>query len=164
MAKFFLGLAIVAFTSFCGFLFAKKYRKRKGFFSQFYLFNERYLNELSYYRRPLAEFSFSYSYQGEFSILLECFFEYIEKEPQAFFKVLEGEEFSFLTKEEREEVKNYFSMIGKGDSLSQKNYFLSLKERLQKRSTETESASKKYGDLFIKLGFLCGLLILILIL
>ena len=54
-------------------------------------------------------------------------------------------------------------MIGKGDSNSQKNYFTSVKETLSKLKKEAEENNKKYGDLYVKLGFLCGLLILILV-
>ena len=54
MAKFLLGVAIVAFMSFLGYLLAKKYRKRRDFFVQFTLFNERFLSEISYYRRHLS--------------------------------------------------------------------------------------------------------------
>ena len=40
MVKFLLGVAIVAFSSYCGFVFAKKYRKRKLFFGQLKEFND----------------------------------------------------------------------------------------------------------------------------
>jgi len=60
-------------------------------------------------------------------------------------------------------VENYFCMLGKGDSGSQKSYFSSMKEGLTAMSVDAENAAKRYGDLYIKMGFLCGLFILILI-
>ena len=77
MIKFFLGVAIVGFCSFCGYLFAKKYRQRKLFFSQLATFNERFINEISYYRRPLVQFASAYAYKGEFSLLLEYCFKHL---------------------------------------------------------------------------------------
>ena len=53
MIKFILGVAIICFTSFCGYVLAKKYRQRKNFFSQMNEFNERFLSEIAYYRRPI---------------------------------------------------------------------------------------------------------------
>ena len=100
MAKFFLGLAIVAFTSFCGYLFAKKYRQRKQFFSQWKEFNERFLNEISYYRRPLIEFVFKYPYKGEFNKLLERFFQTIEERNLFLGIVYDKIEYAFLSKQE----------------------------------------------------------------
>ena len=67
LIKFLLGIAIVAFTSFCGYLFSGKYRKRSLFFRQLNAFNERFLTEISYYRRPIGEFATRYSYKGEFN-------------------------------------------------------------------------------------------------
>ena len=75
MAKFLLGLVIIAFTSFCGYLLSKKYRRRKAFFTQFNEFNERFLNEMSYYRRPLTEFFSKYEYTKEFKFLLDDYIQ-----------------------------------------------------------------------------------------
>ena len=155
---------MVAFTAFCGYLLSKKYRQRKLFFLQLKEFNGRFLNEISYYRRPIAEFVSGYSYQGEFQTLLVLFFEKI-KERSASEKVfLDDEEFAFLTRDEKRLVEDYFQMLGKGDSKSQKDYFSSVKDCISKLQTETETDCKKYGDLYVKIGFLCGLLILIIIL
>ena len=164
MLKFLLGIAMVAFTAFCGYLLAKKYRQRKLFFLQLKEFNERFLNEISYYRRPIAEFVSGYAYQGEFQTLLALFFEKI-KERSATEKIfLSDDEFSFLSRDEKRLVEDYFQMLGKGDSSSQKGYFSSVKDSLSKLQSATEADCQKYGDLYVKIGFLCGLLILILML
>ena len=162
MIKFFLGVAIIVFFSFCGYLFAKKYRKRKHFFMQLYDFNDRFLNEISYYRRPIVEFIVKYSFKGEFNLYIESFINNIQN-ISVCFDELENEEFYFLKKEEKSILVDYFSMLGKGDSSSQKGYFSSVKDDLRQRKIETDAEYKKYGDLYIKLGFLCGLLVLILI-
>jgi len=164
MVKFLLGVAMVAFTAFCGYLLAKKYRQRKLFFLQLKEFNERFLNEISYYRRPIAEFVSGYSYQGEFQSLLTLFFEKIKERSVAEKVFLNDEEFSFLSRDEKRLVEDYFQMLGKGDSSSQKGYFSSVKDSLTKLQTTTETECQKYGDLYVKIGFLCGLLILILML
>jgi len=163
MTKFLLGLVIVGFTSFCGYLLSKKYRRRKLFFSQFREFNERYISEMSYYRRPILEFFSKYSYKGEFNFFLEDYVCTIKKGQTSFTKLLENPDYDFLKKEEIALIGDYFSMLGKGDSISQKGYFSSVKEDLKTLETEAVQTSKKYGDLYIKLGFLCGLFILILI-
>ena len=87
----------------------------------------------------------------------------IKKGQTSFTKLLENPDYDFLKKEEIALIGDYFSMLGKGDSISQKGYFSSVKEDLKILETEAVQTSKKYGDLYIKLGFLCGLFILILI-
>ena len=56
-----------------------------------------------------------------------------------------------------------FLMLGKGDSFSQKGYFATSKDALEKLYAEAENNCKKYVHLYIKLGFLCGLTLLILL-
>ena len=163
MTKFLFGVAIVAFTSFCGYFLAKKFRQRKLFFAQFWEFNERFLTEIAYYRRPLNEFVWKYVYKEEFEFLLQEFLNGLSQRSTLDREIVDLPAFSFLTKEEKRVVSDYFLMLGKGDSASQKSYFSSVKETLKKLQTDADTACKRYGDLYVKLGFLCGLLILILI-
>ena len=163
MLKFLVGIAIVAFSSFCGYKLAGKFRRKKIFFQEFFSFNERFLGELSYYRRPIKEFALKYNYKGEFQIILNEFLRYVETGDKDFFLLLNVASFSFLNDEEKNTVIDYFTMLGRGDSQSQKAYFLSAKSRLESFCHQAEEACKRYADLYVKLGFLCGLFILILI-
>lgn len=162
MTKFLLGIAIVAFTSFIGFIFAKKYRQRKLFFVQLKEFNDRFLSEITYYRRPIGEFISKCVYKGEFDTFLRNYFYYLN-DMQSDIEEISFDCCEFLTKEQKSVVSDYFQMLGKGDSSSQRAYYTAMKEPLTKLYLETDASYKKYGDLYVKLGFLCGLLILILI-
>lgn len=163
MIKFFVGMAIVAFSSFCGYALAGKYRRKKMFFAQFASFNERFLAELAYYRRPIKNFISEYAYQGEFCVLLEDYVATLNPESDTDVFLL-GEDFTFLNKDERRITQEYFLTLGRGDSASQKGYFSSMKPRLDVLREESANECKRYADLYVKLGFLCGLFILILIL
>jgi stage III sporulation protein AB len=158
MAKFILGVAIVAFCSFCGYYMTKKYRKRQSFYLQLWEFNERFLSEVTYYRRPLAEFLSKYSYKNEFAVLLQSFYLGLEKGSFS----LENICLDFLTEEDKKELEDYFGMLCKGDSTAQKAYFSGLKEVLAKKKMQSVEEGKKYGDLYVKLGFLIGLFLLVL--
>jgi stage III sporulation protein AB len=164
MIKLLLGIAVVVFTSFCGYVLAKRYRQKQLFFRQFYTFNERFLNEISYYRRPLHEFVKRYSYKDEFNELLRIFFNVLEEKRLLFKDILDNQEFDFLNQEEKVVVSDYFLMLGKGDSASQKKYFTAMRDTLMKLQREAENSCENYAGLYIKIGFLLGLLILILIL
>ena len=155
--KILLGCAIILFSTFCGYFLTKQYRQRKAFFAQLYEFNQRFLNEISYYRRPLQEFMMKYNYQGAFKEILQCYLLSLSGEK---FDLIE---YTFLKEDERVFLIDYFQMLGKGDSVSQKAYYSSVRESLIKWKTSSDEQAKKYEDLYIKLGFLCGLFILILI-
>ncbi len=163
MLKFFIGIIIIAFCSFCGWLLSKKYRQRKLFFHEFKEFNERFLSEISYYRRPLREFITAYAYQGEFQQFLSNAFLARRDDTKNESVFREIDKLEFLKNEEKYELQDYFLMLGKGDSGSQKNYFTSYKEKLSSLTQSANLDAKRYGDLYIKLGFLSGLFILLLI-
>ena len=162
--KLLLGVLIVCFTSYCGYFLSKKYRTRKLFFIQLYEFNEYYLNEISYFRRPLPEILNRRTYKGAFAELLKRFFGLLKEnstKKTAIYDLLSA--YDFLTEDEKSTVGDYFSMLGSGDSNSQKEYFGSVKSTLADLKNKSVADSEKYGSLFIKLGFLFGLTVLILI-
>ena len=157
MTKFLFGVALVGFGSFCGYFLAKKYRQRKNFFAQLHLFNERFISEVSYYRRPIGEFVGAYAYQGEFQVLLIDFLRNSRKNSGALGVNLT--ECFFLKKDEQSAVKDYFMMLGRGDSASQKAYFSSINDTLAKWHSESVTVSKKYGDLYLNTNSLSSHLI-----
>ncbi|MDE6059398.1 MAG: stage III sporulation protein AB [Clostridia bacterium] len=151
--KFLVCICIVAFCIFLGYLAAAKYRSRKMFFSQLAVFNERYLTELCYARKPLSEFLREYEYSGDFAKTVSAFAQH---------RVTESK-LSYLTKDEKKLCADYFGMLGKGDAVSQKSYFSSQKGELNEKKTSSEREAKSRGELYLKLGLLAGLAFVILI-
>lgn len=165
MVKLLVGLAIVCFCAFLGYFLSKKYRKRKDFFLQMSQFNDRFLAEISYYRRPITRFLTQFSYKGEFDSLLSYFYQSLQEDSCGGRRTLEvGKgELPFLSSDELSFVKDYFQTLGKGDCNSQNGYFTAAKGQINVIKEKSESDCKKYGDLYVKLGFLAGLALLILI-
>ena len=151
--KILLCIFIVAFCTLMGYFAAGRSRARKRFYTQFSAFNERYLNELGYTRRPLSAFLSDNTYSGEFGKAVSSFM----KSRDTNFS------FSWLSGEERTECRDYFSMLGRGDALSQKGYFTSRQGILAEKKATCEREAKKKSDLYIKLGLLAGLAFVILI-
>ena len=163
MQKVIIGICIICFTTFCGYALTKKYRQRKSFFWQLKELNERYLHEIAYYKRPLKEFLRAYPYVGEFALCLEDFWETLENGARERGEEREEIELDFLTADEKTFLRDYFSMLGRGDSLSQKNFFSAMQVTVANYKNKSEEEEKRYGDLYIKLGFLFGLAVLVLI-
>ena len=163
MLKILLGVAVVAFSTFCGYFFAKKYRKRKNFFIKMTTFNEKYLNEMGYYKRPLDEFAKHCSLQGEFGSFCLYFLQKLgHKEGVAECRsALDA--MGCFSAEEREFIIEYFSALGKGDSITQTQYFSAIKAPLNEYMGRAKSDYGRYGKLYIQMGFLCGVAVLILI-
>lgn len=163
MVKFFIGVMVVAFTTYCGYLCANKYRKRKAFFEALYQFNELFLAEIAYYRRPIIEWLNNISLKGDFALFIYEYTRRVTNQIPIQGILVDDSIFAFLKNEEKTSIETYFSTLGKGDSVSQKNYFSTEKERLSTWRKKAEEDVKKYGDLYVKLGFLFGLFVLIII-
>jgi len=165
MIKFIVGIAIVCFTGFCGYFLAGKYRKRKAFFAQMNAFNERFLNEISYYRRPISEFAAQYPYVGDFRVVLYGFLSCLDIGRKNGENVSDIQSYypDYFTADEKKFLSDYFGMLGRGDCSSQKAYFNAVKPTLTDYKKQAETACQKYGELYLKLGFLLGLAIVVLI-
>ena len=150
--KFLLAACAIAFCIGLGYLAAHKYRCRRSFYSQLYDFNERYLSELGYARKPLPQFLKEYVYAGEFGRTIGAFSarEELPRHP-------------FLSDAEQKEYADYFAMLGKGDAQSQSAFFTAKRAALQQRKEESEKEAKARGALYLKLGLLAGLAFVILI-
>ncbi len=148
-----LCLLVILFCTLLGYFAASRYRSRKNFFVQMYDFNERYINELDYARRPLKEIVNSLGNGGEFGALIG---EYARTRTC-------GAKFTFLSEEEKDACEGYLKMLGTGDSYSQKIFFSSQKKLLDERRIAAEKELKERGGLYLKLGFLGGLAFVILI-
>ncbi len=145
-------VAAVAFGVLIGYLAAERYRSRKQFFAQWQSFNERYLNELKYARRPLPQFLGEYAYGGAFQKRLAAFSARSAAPP-----------LPFLTEDEKKQCDAYFGMLGKGDAASQSGYFAARQDTLAQKRAESEKEAKARGALYLKLGLLAGLAFVILI-
>lgn len=151
--KILLGFAIIAFCMLLGYIAAGKYRSRKLFFTQLFSFHERYLNELSYSRKPLSQFISEYSYAKEFGKTVEDY--QTNRIPKL--------DYPFLKKDERVYLADYFAMLGTSDARSQNGYFSAQTGSINEKKAESEKEAKTRGELYLKLGLLAGLAFVILI-
>ncbi len=160
MIKFAVGIAVVIFSTYCGRMFAMKYKLRKIFFADMYAFNVRLLEEISYAKRPLEDFCRRYMTNRLFGMLLKDLLEHRARRKSL---DIDLGEYTFLLGDEKQFVQEYVAAIGRADSQSQKAYFLQAGNRLQSLKTKGEEECKSRTDLYTKLGFLAGLAVLIIV-
>lgn len=151
--KLLLAGCVIAFGVGMGYFAAGKYRSRARFFAQLHDFNERYLTELGYARKPLSVLLKEYEGSGDFQRTLERF----SSEHVAQVRL------SYLTDAEKKECSDYFSMLGRGDARSQREYFGARRGALGEKKSACEKQAKEKGELYLKLGLLAGLAFVILI-
>jgi stage III sporulation protein AB len=160
MIKFIIGIAVVVFSTYIGRLFSRRYKRRKDFFQAFDSFNHRFLSELGYSKRPIGELCASIQTKGEFFELVNTV---ISNRVARRSSPIDLGEYQFLSQEEKGFTSEYFSVFGKCDTASQKGYFTQAGNSISSLKTKAEDEYKKYSDLYTKLGFLCGLAIMVIL-
>ncbi len=151
--KFILSGLIIAFCVALGYFAAEKYRARKKFFAELSALNEAYLSELSYAKKPIDVFLEERKGKGDFAKLLQTLQRHEAPSLKNF----------HLTKEEEADCREYFSMLGRGDSASQRAFFSSKTSLLAEKKQAAEKESRSRSALYLKLGLLAGLAFVILI-
>lgn len=150
MIKLFLCVALVALCSAFGWALTRKYKQRKDFFYALDLFNSRFIGEVSYTKMPISAFMEKYSFAGDFGKLLE------ERKNGGF--VAEGCDIAYLTEDEKNFVRDYFLMVGRSDSASQKEYLSAARTETERLRDESGAEYKRRFNLYVRLGFLFGLI------
>ena len=154
MLKLLLCVFLFSLCVGCAFWLTRKYKKRRDFFYNLDLFNERLVNEVSYTKIPLPAFAEKYEFTGDFKRMLE--------EKKSDFQA-EKYEYDYLTEDEKKFLADYFRMVGGSDAASQKTYLSALRKEIDDRRRASEDVYKKYFSLYLKLGVLAGLVLVILI-
>lgn len=139
-------------SAFLGFTLSIKYGESKEFWDKFGFWHKKIKAEIAFSQNPLAEIFDSSNKNDGFLIAVK---EYLaEKRIKTEFKFLSEDELSFLNK--------YLQNLGTLDKVSQLNYLNSIEPELTSFSDAAFAKYKKMRPLFVKLGFLLGLIIFIL--
>ena len=147
-------LAIIpTLTAILGYLFSVKYGQSRDFWDKFGFWHKKIKAEIAFSQNSLPEI-FSESKKSD--VFSDCVREYvIGKDKSVKLKFLSVEESEFLNK--------YLQNLGRTDKDSQLNFLNSFEPELEKFIHSADNKSKTYRPLCVKLGFLLGLIIFILL-
>jgi hypothetical protein len=150
----FLGVLLLVFCTTTGYVLSLKFTKRKNFFINFSFFNKRLENEIAFTQKTLVNILRDSVNLGEFE---KCLLEYLEKKSFCVdSKLFNNDEIDF--------IKNYFETIGGSDKDSQIKYLDSAGKIIDDYLSLTSNEEKRYKTLYIKLGFLFGLMAFVIVL
>ncbi len=127
-------------TSSIGVFLSANKKKRMAVFAELYEFNEELLLNLKFTRAPVAEIAKKYKFMPD---------------------ILGGKQ--LLEGEDGDIIRDYAKNLGKSDAISQIDYLNDRKSVLSKRREESAETYKKYSSLYIKIFFLLGVLLAVLL-
>lgn len=148
----FLGIILLILSTFVGYILSEKFSKRRAFYKNFRLFNTELEKEISFTKRTMLEL-IEGKKDNDFSLIV---FNYFNNNVLDF-------NLSYLKVEELDFFKIYLKTIGSSNDISQLQYLTATNLEIDKRLSEAEANEKKYKTLYVKIGFLIGLILLIII-
>ena len=115
-------------------------KKRAQIFSELYEFNERLLINMKFNKNPVDK---------------------VAEDFKSVKRLMQGER--LLTGSDADTVSDYFGSLGLSDALSQIDYLNDRKSALLKLKEDSFADYKRYSSLYIKIFFMVGVLIAVLL-
>lgn len=123
-----------------GVFFSAGKKKRMQVFAELYEFNEQLLLNLKFSKAPIAKVAEPYKYIPS---------------------VIKGDK--VLSGKDGEALSDYIVNLGKSDAQSQVDYLNSRKTQLTKLKEDSAADYKKYSSLYVKIFFMAGVLMAVLL-
>ncbi len=151
-----IGLISIILCVFVGFRLSRKFLDKRLFYQAFYKFNADFKEEVSFKQTLL--FDLVKNFEGEEGVFYENIYQFYFNEKFSKKKI------DFLSEEENEYFFNYLETLGRSDKQAQENFLLQSNSYISDKFNESISNEKKFKTLYIKIGFLIGLIIFIILL
>ena len=154
MIKVFLGILLIAATSFLGYRFADKYKYRAFVFETLRVFNANFIAGIGTINVTVGE-SLE-NLKSELPAVMENADDY-----------LSGEKFvcddKKLTYEQRQFITNYINALGTSDAVGQKGLLKTYSQLLSEEADKVKRYGNDISKLSVRLGFSLGLIIFVVI-
>ncbi len=156
-----LGFVALIACTLIGYLYSVKYSNKKVFYQSFSFFNSRLLTEVSFSKKSLIALLNEKNNKNDFYAILN---ERFVNNNKVFDKIECLERLKYLSLDEKSVVYDYISNVGGSDKTSQMQYLQAMDKQLKERLDIAIKEDSKYKSLCIKMGFLIGLAIFIIVL
>lgn len=150
-----IGILLLLISTCLGFFYSRRYSERRRIFESLGAFNSRVKAEVVFSKGSLVSLVKNVESDNVATEYIRDFF--LEKKESE-------ERLKIFTKDEKIFFTDYVRRLGQGDKKSQTEYLKSAEMKIGGYISAAEEADKKYRPLCIKLGFLFGLIILIILL
>ena len=152
--KFALGVLLLCLSTIIGYFLAGKYIDRKRFYNDFSDFNHFFKQEILFNKSTLIEILKDKINDGDFCFLLR------ERVLNKNLKIY----LNYMNKDDKIFFDSYVKNLGISDIYTQVDFINKTNEVLSLKLNQTLEEEKRYKTLYIKMGFLIGLMLMIVVL
>lgn len=153
--KIFFGVLAVCLCVAASYKMADKYTERRKFYESFGDFNKKLKNEVYFTRKTIISVLEENSNKNDFFYKSVNEYYHNNKQRVRNVKIFSEEETDFFNK--------YLEILGVSDGASQIKHIEATENYISDKFSQAVDNEKKYKSLYVKLGFLLGLLIFVLI-
>ena len=160
--KYVLIIILILCCTYVGYGISKYFSNRKAFFSDLVLMMDKLRLDISFSKEKIGDIV------SNFSALSKPF----QKLQSNFLQMLKDNEFNqdvllreinILKEEEKNSIILFFKSLGRFDVENQTKQIVSFTDEFKRYENESAIQKQKYSSLFIKLGFIIGVLISLLV-
>ena len=160
--KYFLIIILIACSTYIGWGFSKYYVNRKNFFKEFVLLLDKLKLDISFSKDKITDIISGYDTKNkQIKTLLNNFLIILETgnfEDDLLFKNI-----NILKDDEKNNILLFFKSLGRFDMDNQTKQIEAFKQEFTVFEKNATSKNDKFGSLFVKLGFIVGILISLLV-
>ncbi|MBE5754302.1 MAG: hypothetical protein E7340_03095 [Clostridiales bacterium] len=149
--KFFLGILLFLASVIFGYISSTKFTKRTDLFSEFCAFNQLTISEV--------EFA-----QNTINTIINSIDSSFAKDVKSYLEQGNFIKYDFLNEEENNLILTYLKNVGAQDKISQLQYLKKIDLDINRRLDVCKEEMKKYKSLYVKVGYLVGLILFVLVL
>ena len=136
-----------------GYLISAGYKESSDFWDSFLTWHKKIKSEIAFSQSSLTEI---FAIDDKTDAFLCAAKEYLSNNEVS-------DKLSFLSKEEKSFLEKYLTRLGTTDKDSQLDFLNSMENELNSFRNSAEMKHKKMRPLYVKLGFLLGLIVFILV-
>ena len=156
--KYILIIVLIACCTYIGIGVSKYYSKRRYFFSDLVLFMDKLRLDISFSKEKIGVIIKNFQEGSRvFEKLKVNFLNILENNHFDEKKLFEG--INILKENEKTTLTIFFKSLGRFDSINQTNQIKVFKEEIKKLESNCINQYQKFGSLSIKLGFIVGVLL-----
>ena len=164
MKYVFIVCAIIACSALGHFL-SQRYKKRKNFWNSLIMLSDKLVVDISFSRAKLAGVvqSFDKTYAKNLFGIRENYLAFLASKDELSKEKLFAKN-TPANGEEKDFIFLFFKCLGRLDASEQTKEIENFKTRFLEMKSKADAEHKKYGSLYLKLGFIAGLFIAVLLL
>lgn len=163
MIKILLVLIVVGGFSYVGFGIASHYKKRDEFFAGLLSLCDKVRADIDFSGKSLSAIFDGLKFSGAIGKLVENFCEYLKNKDLKLSSKQLFRGIWILKDEEKNVVLDFFSRLGRHDSDNEVKLIDDFKTLIEPLSKIAGEEKNKYGKMSVKVSFLLGLMVAILI-